>query len=49
MIFMMQIDKQGSGSSPGQPGACRLTCGMHVAREARAPPATGAITAKTVA
>jgi hypothetical protein len=48
MNFVIQIDKQGDRLPPGQPGICRQTCIVHVAREARAPPEAGANTVKAV-
>jgi hypothetical protein len=38
MNFIMWIDKQGNGSSPGRPGMCRWIRALYAAREARAPP-----------
>lgn len=47
MKFGIRNNKQRDGSPLGRPGMCRRTRPLHVAREARAPPAARANTAKT--
>lgn len=44
MNHRMRINRQRNGSPLGRPGMCRRTRSLHVAREARAPPAARAIT-----